>query len=126
MSNRSELAEILRRLADYIDTHPDESLKPILQDAVRLTRKNQSPEQKKPLDVEEANRIAALLREIPSREEGLALLQARISNRRTLEAMARFFNLPVQRDDTVERLREKIVENTIGARLRSEAIQGNR
>ena len=46
-------------------------------------------------------------------------------NRDALESMARYLNLPVQRDDTVERLRAKIVENLIGARLRSDAIQGH-
>lgn len=125
-SKRSELANILRRLADYVDNHPDEELAPIFKQAAALT---QSPERQKksptpklpPLDV---RAIAAQLQALQSRDSGDALLREKAPNRSGLEAIARFLQLPVQRDDTVDRLRAKIVENTIGSRLRSDAIQG--
>jgi len=68
--------------------------------------------------------IAAKLQTLRPREAGERLLQDEAPNRPALEALARFLQLPVQRDDTIERLRAKIIENTIGSRLRSEAIQG--
>jgi hypothetical protein len=41
-----------------------------------------------------------------------------------LEKLARLMQLPIQREDTAERLRLKIVESAIGSRLRSDAIEG--
>lgn len=125
-SKRSELANILRCLADYIDNHPDEDLAPIFRQAAALTqsteRQKKSPPPKgAPLNI---GAIVAQLQMLKSRDEGDALLRASASNRSGLETIARFLQLPVQRDDTVDKLRAKIVENTIGSRLRSEAIQG--
>jgi ubiquinone biosynthesis protein UbiJ len=128
-NKRSELANILRRLADYIDRHPDQELAPIFGQAATLMqtvdrqKKNHgySPGKSGSQDVEE---IAAKLQTLRSREAGERLLQDEAPHRPALEALARSLQLPVQRDDTIERLRAKIVENTIGSRLRSEAIRG--
>lgn len=130
MSNRrSELSNILRRLADYIDRHPDEELAPIFEQAARLMPATGPAKKAIPKRVEQITRevvmeIAAKLQQTMTREEGETLLLARIPNRKGLEALARYLNLPVQRDDSVDRLRTKIIENTIGSRLRSSAIQG--
>jgi hypothetical protein len=128
-NKRSELASILRRLADYIDRHPDEELAPIFEQAARLmpSPSSQKRNQVKPLEKlspDSLQELAAKLRELMSREDGENLLLERITNRQGLESLARFLQLPVQRDDSVERLRAKIIENTIGSRLRSSAIQG--
>jgi hypothetical protein len=125
-SKRSELANILRRLADYVDSHPDENLAPIFKDAATLMQSAEG--QKKPppkrLGPPDVRAIATDLQTLSSREAGDSVLREKVPNRSGLEAIARFLQLPVQRDDTVERLRAKIVENTIGSRLRSDAIQG--
>src|SRR5882672_3794552 len=128
-NKRSELANILRRLADYIDRHPDEELAPIFEQAARLmptagSHKKSHAKSAVTLGPEDLKELAFKLRELPTREDGESLLLGKIPNRRGLEMLARFLQLPVQRDDSVERLRAKIVENTIGSRLRSSAIQG--
>lgn len=124
-SKRSELANILRRLADYVDNHPDEDLAPLFKQAATLRqsteRVKKSPPQKQLPDLQA---IASELQTLQTRDSGDALLRERVPNRSGLEAIARFLQLPVQRDDSVDRLRAKIVENTIGSRLRSDAIQG--
>jgi hypothetical protein len=128
-TKRSELANILRKLADYIDRHPDENLAPIFEQAAKLMptagsqKKNDARSQGK-ISPQEAEQITTELRAFSSREIGDAFLQRELPNRRALETIARFLQLPVQRDDSVERLRAKIIENTIGSRLRSDAIQG--
>ena len=127
-NKRSELANILRRLADYVDRHPDQDLAPIFEQAATLIPMNGHQRKFHGNSVEKfgsqyVGEIAAKLQTLPSREIGDRLLQDEVPNRRALEALARFLQLPVQRDDTIERLRAKIVENTIGSRLRSEAIQ---
>jgi hypothetical protein len=124
-TKRSELANILRRLADYVDNHPDEHLAPIFKQAATLMQSSQRP--KKPPEKAKSTDLRAIANELQalrSREAGEAMLRDRVANRYGLEAIARFLQLPVQRDDSIDRLRAKIVENTIGSRLRSDAIQG--
>lgn len=130
MNKRSELSNILRQLADYIESQPDEGLDSILkqvssQKLAEQKPKNNKAKSKTLIDTESLHKIADQLIELPSREAGEALLKEKVTNRVALEALARLLNLPVQRDDNVERLRAKIVENSIGSRLRSNAIQGN-
>lgn len=59
-----------------------------------------------------------------SREEGIAHLDDLGLSRAGLEKLARALDLPVGRSDRVDRLKERIVEATIGYRLRSGAIKG--
>lgn len=123
------MANILRRLADYVDHRSDEELGPIFDQAAKLMHeaggrtKSHDPAKRK-LSQEDVKEISTQLQTLPSREVGEDLLREKATNRIALEAIARFLQLPVQRDDTIDRLRAKIVENTIGSRLRSDAIQG--
>lgn len=129
MSKKNQLANILRRLADYVEHCSDDDLRPLFDEASQLLRpsaphkstRSSGDAKLAPYDL---RRIADQLRVLPSREEGEALLREKITNRASLEALARTLQIPVQRDDTVERLRAKIVETLIGFRLRSDAIQG--
>jgi hypothetical protein len=68
--------------------------------------------------------LGAQLRQLESREGGLQLLIRAQLTRDELEELARLMDLPVLRDDDAERLRQKIVEACIGARLNSQAIRG--
>jgi hypothetical protein len=128
-NKRTELANILRLLADYIDRCPDPELAPIFEQAAALMQLADS--QKKThtqylgkFGADDLREIVVKLRDLPSRDAGVAFLHVQAPTRRALEVLARFLQLPVQRDDTVERLRTKIVESTVGSRLRSDAIQG--
>jgi hypothetical protein len=126
---RSELANLLRKLADYVDNRSDAELAPLFELAQRLKpdapiRRPDSSRGKVKKGIDFYQAFAKRLNELQSREEGEALLIKHVPRRRELEALARVLQLPVQRDDTMERLRAKIVENGIGSRLRSQAIQG--
>lgn len=128
-NKRSELANILRQLADYIDSQSDERLASLFNQATLLMQteskgKKNLSRSKIPIDAEYLHKIIGQLNEMPTRESGEILLKEKISNKASLESLARLLHLPVQRDDTVERLRAKIIENIIGSRLRSDAIQG--
>ncbi len=69
--------------------------------------------------------IRDTLRSVASREEGVEYLRAVAGSRAAVQRIARFLDLPVRRGETVDRLREKIIEATIGFRLRSQAIRGS-
>jgi hypothetical protein len=64
------------------------------------------------------------LRRLESREEGSRLLTNAQLTRDELEELARLMDLPVLREDDAQRLKDKIVEASIGARLNSQAIRG--
>ncbi len=126
---RSELSDLLRKLADYVDNRSDAELAPLFELAQRLkpdapVRRQELFFGKRKKDIGFYKTIIKRLSELQSREEGETLLIYSVPRREELEALARTLQLPVQRDDTVERLRAKIVENVIGSRLRSRAIQG--
>ncbi len=127
---RSELSNLLRKLADYVDNRSDAELAPLFELAQRLkpdapVRERDSSFGKLKKDIGFYQAISKRLSVLQSREEGETLLIDSVPRRGELEALARTLQLPVQRDDTVERLRAKIVENVIGSRLRSQAIQGS-
>lgn len=67
--------------------------------------------------------IDALAR-VESRQEAYDFLMRSFETRRTLEMLARFLDVPVVKQDKIESIRDKVIEATVGARLRSEAIKG--
>jgi hypothetical protein len=128
-NKRNELSTILRRLADYIEHRSDEELIPLFEQAANLippsdARKKYQGSVKSSKATGYIHGLATQLAELPTRERGDALLREKGLNREALEALGRYLRLPIQRDDTIERLRAKIVEHVIGSRLRSDAIQG--
>ena len=64
------------------------------------------------------------LQNLKTREQGYLFLESTFQNKAGLENFARFIDVPVVKKDKVSQLREKIVEATIGAIIRSKAIQG--
>ena len=66
------------------------------------------------------------LDEFSTREDGAGYLRQRGLTKRELEQLARSLDLPVLKSDTAEKLLNKIIEATIGFRLRSEAVHGIR
>jgi hypothetical protein len=63
------------------------------------------------------------LKEMTSREDGLELLNNKYSLRQDYEAIAKQIDIPHTKKDSIDKLKEKIIEGTIGFRLRSQAIQ---
>lgn len=58
------------------------------------------------------------------RQKGELILKAKCNNRFDYEKIASMLDIPFQKKDTIDRILEKIIEGTIGFRLRSQAIQG--
>lgn len=68
--------------------------------------------------------ITQMLNEMDDRQKGLTLLNDRCPTKDGLVQLTRYLDLPLQKKEPVDRLTEKIIEATIGYRLRSRAIQG--
>lgn len=137
--NRVATADILRMLADFVEKYSVEELAEILEGNRKTAFASKPPFKDKakrgkglkknkwnerPSSTNDNAKLAEELTQLTSREAGELLLQERVANKIVLEGLARFLQLPVQRDDTIAKLRSKITENTIGSRLRSDAIQG--
>ena len=73
---------------------------------------------------EELNSIQTKLNAARTREEGHRIVERAFPSKEGLFAFARFLDLPIQKKDKAERIREKIVISTVGRRLNSEAIRG--
>lgn len=118
-----ELSEILRVLADYVEKQREEDLRPLMEEIARVIKKPKKKADPVEISVSHSELEFRLL-SLDSRAAGEQLLMAEVKGRKGLENLARHLQLPVQRDDKIEKLRAKIIENTIGSRLRSDAIQG--
>ncbi|MCP1171519.1 hypothetical protein [Ralstonia chuxiongensis] len=69
--------------------------------------------------------LSMRLTKFDDRGAAMTYLRATVATKRDLEAVARHLEMAISKQDTIEALAERIVETTVGARLRSRAIQGN-
>jgi hypothetical protein len=132
MSNDT-VVSLLRVIAEFLDTLTPSEMNALAngraflsiegrkrKKTVRAPRKSLPP---KPHELDAAiERLSAL----DSREAGREFLLNHYSTRTDLELLARRADLPVQKRDNIDALRSRIIESTIGYRLRSQAIQGTR
>ncbi len=131
MDHRKALTKLLRSLAHCVENSTAEEVDGLLagQSCLRIEpagpgRTQMSKPTKPPSTMRDPSEIAAQLRALPSRDEGQKLIEGLSLTRSELERLARSMNLPVSKQDDIERLRQKIIESTIGSRLASQAIRG--
>lgn len=70
--------------------------------------------------------IARLLNDATSREAGQTLFDARNLSKDGILQLARHLDVRAQKRDPVDKIKERIIEATIGFRLRSRAVQGGK
>lgn len=59
-----------------------------------------------------------------TRDEGYQVLSRYLNSKKEFEAFARFLDVSVLKQDKADQIKAKIIESTVGAILRSNAIQG--
>lgn len=119
---------VFRRLSNALDSLSADELKRLSDPqysveirAIRRRSKDETTSISTDTNVEDViNEITAL----GSRQDAQAVLDSRYSTRKSLEPIARRLDIPIAKQDKVEVLRDKIIEATVGARIRSQAIQG--
>lgn len=125
---RRAMAKLLRELADAVVGMTEEEFADCLRGRLHVSLSTGKARSKaKPrgdADHKTVQDVAAKLQMLSDREAGKKLLDDFCKTKSCLEQLARVLDLPVQREDTVDALREKVLEATIGFRLRSEAIRG--
>lgn len=68
--------------------------------------------------------LLSRLNSCASREEGRALISEALKNKKELEQFAKHLDVLVLKQDKIDQIKDKIIEATVGAILRSNAIQG--
>jgi len=74
-----------------------------------------------PIDIDA---LREQLENCKTRDDAKGILKSLSVSKTSLQKLTRQLELPVQRDDDIERLVVRIVESVVGFRLRSQAIQG--
>lgn len=123
----STLNIALRRLTSALERLTDDEVSKFIDPSfdveIKLTRRKQKEVTDKPMEHDLAE-IVVKLTAFPSRPDALGFLLSNFETKKSLEPIARHLDIPIIKQDKVEILREKIVEATTGARIRSEAIKG--
>ncbi len=117
-----------RRIAEAVDALSEDEIKRLSDPqyeveirAVRHRSKDELAVPQEPINVDE---IIMELTNSATRQAAQAYLDSKYSSKKLLELIARRLDIPIIRQDKVEFLRDKIIEATVGSRLRSQAIQG--
>jgi hypothetical protein len=127
------IGTLLRKLADLVERSSADEIGTLLQGGSELRideggsggRLGGSKPRQSYFDVTFAE-VAEKLHATETREAGRELLGKECPTKAATEKLARFLDLPVYRTDTIDNLREKIVETQIGSRLGTEAVQGRK
>lgn len=68
--------------------------------------------------------VLSSLHSAPTRDDGDRILRETFPSKGRLVEFAKFLDLPIQQKDKAEKIRDKVVEFTVGRRLDGEAIRG--
>ncbi|UAB72981.1 hypothetical protein INR79_27480 [Vibrio sp. SCSIO 43132] len=125
--SKKVISEFLQKLIEQLETLTDSDLKKLETGEYTLSLKvakvsktNSVKCEKKDTNYSE---VEEKLSACVSRELGLEILNNYFANKRELEMFAKYVNVYVMKQDKVDKVKEKIIEGTVGATLRSSAIQ---
>lgn len=125
------VAALLRELAKKVESIRYEDIEDVLTGRSRLEIKitpvgGAPVKLKKPtLSKDELEKVSEALHLMSSREEGENYLKEHFATRDGLIQLAKIIDIATQKKDTTDQVIQRIIEGTIGFRLRSAAIQGN-
>ena len=129
-SARMALVAMLHKCADYLAALPANEVDALLDGELELrlsviAKKGKTKKKTvSALDAEQLANIAAQLRAMDNRAGGEQLLQEVAPTKITLEAIARYLDVAVRREDRQDDLARRIIDSTIGFRLSTAAIHG--
>ena len=120
-------ASALRRVAAILERMSEDEIArlsdPQCEIEIKVIRRRGKEEPAQQV-LQDMNELVAKLTAFPSRADASQFMEATFESRKLLDQIARHLDVPVLKQDKLETLREKIIEATVGARLRSEAIKG--
>jgi hypothetical protein len=123
------LVTLLRELTRQIQTMDDDEIAELVSGTARIEvtfagkKKLPTGKRSKATD-EDVSHLLERLRAASSREEGERILNENEMSRGALARLARQLDIRLDKAQPIEDVRARIIESTIGYRLRSAAIQG--
>jgi len=130
MESKLIIIKLLENFTEQVDKLSESDLLKIKAETHEITiqiKKKKSTLGNKELLTDERKR--SILKELQNhgtREDGLVFLSSNDLNKKELEQLAKSLDILILRQDKVEQIKDKIIEATIGAVLRSNAIQGKK
>lgn len=125
---KTNVLVVLRRLVEALDSLSEEELKkmsdPQYSIEFKAIRRRSKDESKLHFTDANAEEAITQLSMFSSRQDAQVMLDDKYPSKKVLEVIARKLDIPITRQDKIEDLRDKIVEATVGAKIRSQAIQG--
>ena len=92
--------------------------------SLKILKKKTQRESKNEMADSQKSEILKELQGCTTRDEGYEVLSKYFNSKIELEAFARFLDISVLKQDKADQIKTKIIESTVGATLRSNAIQG--
>lgn len=133
MKNKSILKNYLSAMVSLIDEMNESDLKKLetgdFKLSLRLVKantKNIDSKEKIVFDNDKLEQIIEELKLANTREDGLKIVEASLKNKSELELFAKLIDVAVISSDKIAKIKDSIVDSTVGARLRSGAIQGKK
>lgn len=128
MSKTKTLTLLFRELQDAILELGDADIDKVISGDYHFSlkvvkKKNTSLSKTILVDKFSFNNLLDLLNQCESREQGNELLSRELSTKSEYEKFARHVEVAVMKSDKLEKIRDNIIESTVGAKLRSDAIQ---
>ncbi|MBW1615513.1 MAG: hypothetical protein JRJ49_03070 [Deltaproteobacteria bacterium] len=131
-SNKQIFIKLLREVEKNVKNLKDEQFEEFVKGNFRIQitplkdtiNKPNKKKIKKGVSENQLQEVINLLNNTDEREAGLKILNEKGANKFYLAALMKSLDIPSLQRDNIEKLKEKIIEATIGYRLRSKAIQG--
>lgn len=129
-SPKQQVVSLLRDLARQIQAMDDSEIESVLAGQYRLEIRPPAMKQKKQQTQvrgsdDEVTRLQDALRTTDTREQARQLIGELLHTKAELMRFARALDIPVPKSASAEHLKDRLVEGTVGYRLRSAAIRGN-
>ena len=129
-SAKQQIVSLLRDLASQIQSMDDSEVESVLSGKYRLEISPPGKNSKRQrtsirCSDEEIMRLRDELRNTDTRERAREILDKVLHTKAELMRFARALDIPAPRSASSEQLRDRLIEGTVGFRLRSAAIRGN-
>ena len=129
-SAKQQVVSLLRDLASQIQAMDDAVIESVLAGRYRLEirppeKKSRRQQPRLHCSDEDITRLQRELRTTDTREQARQLIDDILHTKAELIRFARALDIPVPKSASVEQVKDRLVESTVGYRLRSAAIRGN-
>lgn len=129
-SEKNIIADLLRELSKRVNALDDQAFGRLLRGDAQVeikictTVQDKRRLKKEIISDSRMSEILSVLESMDSRDKGYKILKEECKTKDDLIRLSKYLDLPVLKSDKVEQIRERILEATIGYRIRSAAIQG--